>query len=164
MKTENKINNEPKINKSNFARFKEIGKQSYEENKIVITKLEHTKLKKELFLTSYNSLYKTVDAIVLSNKGLSHETIKIEDIEKDTNLKRAIDFKEATLKELELLPESPTKEILHEFVKWAGNTKDKEADKQEKQEVTDDKNNKKSEQVKQFEVMRNENVKHEIER
>lgn len=46
MKTENKINNEPKINKSNFARFKEIGKQSYEENKIVITKLEHTKLKK----------------------------------------------------------------------------------------------------------------------
>lgn len=162
MKTENKINKEPKINKSNFARFKEIGKQSYEENKVVIAKLENTKLNKQLYLTSYNSLYKTVNAIVVSNKGLSQETIKVSDIEKDVNLKRAIDFKEATLKELELLAESPTKEILHELVKWAGNTKeDKEVNKQEKQATADNNSTEKSKQ--EFDAIRN-NEQYEWER
>ncbi len=139
---------EPKINKRDISRMKELNDQTQGEDKIVVKKLENKKLEKQVYVTGYNWLHNSVQAIVITPEGRSNGLIKIKDIEDEEGLLPVYPFKEKSLSELELLPESAGNQILLELYNWAtGKNKDEDNDKEK---VTDLKSDEKSKQEKEL--------------
>jgi hypothetical protein len=135
MKAETENKREPLINKRDMSRFDEIGHQTMIDDKTVVTKLVNEKLNKEYYLTAYHSWFGIIEAYVVTPEGASYEKIPLKDIENDKDLKCAFPFKEATLSELELLPEQVGNQILFELYNWyTGKNKEEEVEEKKEEE------------------------------